>query len=280
MDAGQRHTGVHPFCPGRGEYGQWLSVFRSRAASSAAGRPLTAEHALGKWFRSSAGLAAPARVTKYRDDALTHEKYKPSFSEKLRVACLTCNTGWMHDLEEAVLPSVAEMVWGRPVMLLTAIQRLMATWFVKTCCACEYIDVEPGRHIPRAHYEQIHVQRTSPPDWCQVWLGTARLPPAEFGVRLTQWACEAVTLPGVDGTQDSGWLGTLRVGPIVLQALGCATRPTRMNRLDLRGGMIQIWPPAQHAVSFPRRQHVTFEQILPPSPPERPIHLALMDRPG
>ena len=42
--------------------------------------------------------------------ALTQERYKPSFSEKLRVACLTCNTGWMHDLEEAVLPSVAEMV--------------------------------------------------------------------------------------------------------------------------------------------------------------------------
>ena len=52
----------------------------------------------------------------------------------------------MHDLEEAVLPSVAEMVRGRPVMLLTAAQRLVATWFVKTCCVCEYIDVEPGRH--------------------------------------------------------------------------------------------------------------------------------------
>jgi len=78
------------------------------------GRPLTAEHALGKWFRTTAGLAAPARVTNYRDDALTHEKYKPSFSEKLRVACLTCNTDWMNDLEEAVLPSVTEMVRGRP----------------------------------------------------------------------------------------------------------------------------------------------------------------------
>jgi hypothetical protein len=51
-------------------------------------------------------------VTKYRDDALTHEKYKPSFSEKLRVACLSRNTGWMHDLEEAVLTGVTEMVWG------------------------------------------------------------------------------------------------------------------------------------------------------------------------
>src|ERR1022692_18328 len=46
------------------------------------GRPLTAEHALGKWFRTSAGLAAPARVTKYRDDALTHEKYKPSIQRE------------------------------------------------------------------------------------------------------------------------------------------------------------------------------------------------------
>jgi hypothetical protein len=46
------------------------------------GRPLTAEHALGKWFRTSAGLAAPARVTKYRDDAVIHEKFRPSFSER------------------------------------------------------------------------------------------------------------------------------------------------------------------------------------------------------
>jgi hypothetical protein len=178
-----------------------------------------------------------------------------------------------------VLPSLSEMVWGRPRMLGTATQRLLATWFVKTCCVCEYVDIEPGRHIPRVHYEQLRARRTSPPDWCQVWLGTARLPPVDFGLRLTQWRCEAVTLPGTDTTREMGWIGTLRIGPIVLQAFGCATGATRMSRADLRGGLIRIWPATQHAVSFPRLPQVTVEQILPPTPPGRSLHPALMDRP-
>jgi hypothetical protein len=239
------------------------------------GRPLTAEHALGQWFRTSAGLAAPARVTKYRDNAVTHEKYKPSFSEKLRVACRACNTGWMHDLEDAVLPYLSQMVWGRQRILVGAEQRQLAAWFVKTCCVCEYVDLQPGHHIPRSHYEQLQARRTSPPDWCQVWLGTARLPSVDFGVRLTQWRYEAVSHPG---TRDSGWIGTLRIGPVVLQALGCATRPTHMNRDDLRGGLIQIWPVTQHIIGFPGRPYVNFEQILPSASPDRPLHPALLDR--
>jgi hypothetical protein len=42
-----------------------------------------------------------------------------------------------------------------------------------------------------------------------------------------------------------------------------------MTRDDLWGGLTQIWPVTQHAVSFPRRAHVRFEQIPPPPSPDR-----------
>ncbi len=230
-------------------------------------RPLTAEHVLAKWFTTSAGLGAPSRTRLFRDHELVHSGEQPSFSKKLRVVCKPCNEGWMKSLEDAVLPSLSEMVWGRSALLLTATQRLLATWFVKTCCVAEHLDITPGGHIPRVHYEQLYARQTLPPDWSQIWLGTSQVPKIGFGLQLTKWWCDrsAFKTGRSLGGIELGWTSTMRIGPVVLQASGCPTGELDLPRPEARGGLVQIWPVRRHVVSFPRAPYITMEQIKPPA---------------
>jgi len=122
----------------------------------------------------------------------------------------------MHDLEDAVLPSLSQMFWGTSTCSLDA--------------------------IPRVHYEQMHARRTSRPGLVPGLAGHCPLPSVDFGVRLTQWRCEAVSHPGPGGTRDTGWIGGLRIGSVVLRHLACVTRPTHMNRDYLWGGLFRSGP--------------------------------------
>ncbi len=114
------------------------------------GRPLSGEHGLSAWFRTFAHLDGEGRVVVARDDQVVHEKKAPLFSQKFRVACVPCNTGWMHDLEEAVKHDVSNIIWGHPTLLVGRTQRLLATWLVKTCCVLEYADLARVSGISRS----------------------------------------------------------------------------------------------------------------------------------
>ncbi len=229
------------------------------------GRPLSGEHGLPEWLRTLAGFDFPARVVVSRDDQVVHEKDAPAFSQKFRVPCVPCNTGWMHDLEEAVKADVSEMVWGRSRVLTSRTQRFLATWLVKTCCVLQYVDIEPGENIPRAHYEQLYERRTHPPDWCQVWLGRAQMPSAADRPHISEHRCERINIE--TGTaqerQQEWWFGTLRVGVLMLQVRGCATSDKTLVRPYLGNRVVQIWPVMQHAVRFPSSGTVTFQDMLP-----------------
>ena len=199
-----------------------------------------------------------------RDDQVVHEKKAPLFSQKFRVACVPCNTGWMHDLEEAVKHDVSNMVWGHPTLLVGRTQRLLATWLVKTCCVLEYADLEPGGNIRRAHYEQLYELRTKPPDGCQVWLGYARVPTVKGEPHISGWGCSRIQIPATElGDAEQWWFGTLRVGPLVLQALGAPAGNPSLDRPHLRSRITQIWPVQRQMVRFPQGPRVTFEEMLP-----------------
>jgi hypothetical protein len=217
------------------------------------------------WFRTLAGFDFPARVVVSRDDEVVHEKDAPAFSQKFRVPCEPCNTGWMHDLEEAVKTDVSEMVWGRPRLLTSRTQRFLATWLVKTACVLQYVDIEPGENVPRAHYAQLYERRAYPPDWCQVWLGRTKVPPVKEKPHISEWRCERlnVELSAPRGGKQEWWFGTLRVGVLMLQVRGCITSDKPLVRPYLGSRVVQIWPVTQHVVRFPPSGTVTFQEMLP-----------------
>ena len=229
-------------------------------------RPLSGEHGLSNWFRTLAHLDFPGRIESVRDGVI-HEKQAPTFSQKFRVVCEPCNTRWMHDLEERVKTPLSEMVWGRTRILPSATHRLLATWLVKTCCVMEYSHPVHGENIPQDHYQQLYELKVRPPDWCQVWLATAKITPAnQDEACIAEWKCERIPIPSnqITGPDQHWWFGTLRVGAVLLQVFGSQldSQP-KLDRPHLKGRISQLWPITRHLVTFPAGPPVTVEEILP-----------------
>ncbi len=239
-------------------------------------KPLTEEHVLPQWLRTFAGLDYPdSRIERKRDDEVTHENLAPAFTQRFRVVCKSCNTGWMHQLEDAVMADLSLMVHGTPATLTTQTARYIATWLVKTMCVFEYADLVTGENIPGAHYDQLFERKTRPPDWCQVWLASANVPRIGQEIHLVEKNCERINLTGnsVLGEAQDWWFGTLRIGAVLLQVLGSrGEHPVLMDRQQFLGTRAaQIWPrqPRQLLVNFPPGRPVSFEEM-------RPIHIEQM----
>jgi hypothetical protein len=231
------------------------------------GRPLTGEHALPRWLRTLAGLDYPdGRIELKRDDQVTHERIAPAFSHKLRVACEACNTGWMHDLEEAVKTDLAAMVHGKPTILTSQTARYIATWLVKTFCVFEYADLVTGENIPREHYDQIFERKTRPPDWCQAWIASASVPRTDQGPHLVEKCCERINVRAnaVTGEEQYWWFGTIRIGAVMLQVVGSrGDRPVHLDRKYLGDRVVQLWPQERLLVRFPPGRPVSFDEMRP-----------------
>lgn len=228
------------------------------------GRPLTGEHALPGWLRTFAGLDYPdGRIELKRDDEVTHEKIAPAFTHKLRVACKSCNTGWMHDLEEAVKTDLTAMVHDKPTTLTSLTARYLATWLVKTFCVLEYADLVPGENIPREHYDQLFERKTRPPDWCQAWVARASVPRTDH---IVEKSCERISVHANTATGEGQywWFGTLRIGPVMMQVVGSRGEyPVFLDREYLGDRVAQLWPKQRLLVRFPPGRPLTFDEMRP-----------------
>jgi hypothetical protein len=231
------------------------------------GRPLTGEHVLPQWLRTFAGLDYPdGRIELKRDDEVTHEKSAPAFSQKLRVACKSCNTGWMHDLEEEVKTDLAKMVQGGQTLLTSQTARYIATWLVKTFCVFEYADLVTGENIPREHYDQLFERKTSPPDWCQAWIASTSVRPADREIHLVEKCCERINVRAnaVTGEEQYWWFGTIRIGAVMLQVVGSrGDHPVHLDRKYLADQVVQLWP----------KERLVVPHVHQPAVRDLPVHL-------
>jgi len=231
------------------------------------GRPLTAEHGLPEWLRTFAGLDYPdGRIELKRDDEVTHQKSAPAFSQKFRVVCEDCNTGWMHHLEEAVKTDLAAMVHGKPTTLTSQTARYLTTWLVKIFCVLEYADLVTGENIPREHYDQLFERKVRPPDWCQAWIASAPVPRTHEETHVVEKCCERINVHAnaVTGGEQYWWFGTIRIGAAMLQVVGSrGDHPLHLNRKYLGNRVAQLWPKERLLVSFPPGRPVSFDEMRP-----------------
>jgi hypothetical protein len=230
------------------------------------GRPLTGEHALPHWLSTFAGLDyAEGRIELKRDEEVTHEKCAPAFSQKLRVACEGCNTGWMHRLEEAVKTDLAAIVHGKPTIVTSQTARYIATWLVKTFCVLEYADLVTGKNIPREHYDQIFKRKTRPPDWCQAWIASASVSRTGQESHLVEKCCERIYVQAnVTGHEEYWWFGTIRINAVILQVVGSrGARRVHLDRKYLADRVARLWPQDRLLVRFPPGRPVRFDEMRP-----------------
>jgi len=90
------------------------------------------EHVYPKWLRS---LQAPYDGVISVVETPQGNQVRPTqvpFGITVNTVCRDCNTGWMHDLEEATRPLLTRMIRGQLCELTLTDQHLLAQWVYKT----------------------------------------------------------------------------------------------------------------------------------------------------
>ena len=117
------------------------------------------EHVVGEWV----GKLFPEEqqstygIMRANGDIISFQR-KP-FDLKVKVVCVNCNTGWMSDLETAVMSRLGPMIQSaRATRLTPCFQSTLATWAVKTALMMEYLHPAP-RVIPDTEYAALYAQQ-------------------------------------------------------------------------------------------------------------------------
>jgi hypothetical protein len=123
-------------------------------------RRLTDEHVFGNWvsklFESQARAEGFNGKAQIFDAAGNLKEFAAiPFQQVVKIPCEACNTGWMHDLEEAVIPFLTPMILGKRMRLRPARQKLLATWCVKTALVMDHLHPR-SRIVPDRHYHELY----------------------------------------------------------------------------------------------------------------------------
>lgn len=216
------------------------------------GRERSKEHAAPKWCRElvpDLGPAQHTQVVKTVDGITTEDRgIRNPFTTTINDVCEPCNTGWMHELEEASKGLLTHFIRGDSRNMAVFRQVLAATWASKTIMVWESVSPE-NRAIPLDELRRLY--------------GTQRP-----GARLQVWTCHfAGTEPhsfrhtagravsqGTDLPDDAkGYLAALSVGQLGMVVHGHNMPiPAQLTfPPQLQPCLVQIWPPVQEVVRWP-----------------------------
>ena len=208
---------------------------------------LTREHLWPEWLgklRSNPGDPLEAVVT---DHDIGNRRWPmTSLDMKVRMVCVTCNSGWMSVMEGAAKPLVTKMLTGATTELLVHDQLVLARWAVLKAIIFEARRADPV-HTPGSRRQ----------------LRNTRLPPPTSRVRATAYGGHD-TLAYLYGTSVVArwsdhsivrvYCSTFVIGSLVLQVSG-APIPDDGTLQSLRvpddvyielfpsSGRSAIWPP-------------------------------------
>jgi len=120
---------------------------------------LTDEHVFGNWVSKLFESQAPpedfgGKVQIFDAVGNLREFAAIPFQQVVKIPCEACNTGWMHLLEDSVIPFMTPMILGDQVRLRPPRQKLLATWCVKTALVMDHLHPR-DRVVPDAHYHEL-----------------------------------------------------------------------------------------------------------------------------
>lgn len=212
---------------------------------------VTQEHVLPQWVKRVIGPTATSRSSvsdkhgKNGETVFRTVRFAQGslFSKRPRIACRTCNGGWMAEMEGRTKPILLPLVTStQPSDLLLADVTQLAAWAAKTAINFEYVDhptivsVEQGRRTEM-------MSTLLPPGGTSVWLGRT-MGRVEVWAARSSWDMQTGPLDP-DAPIDSGkrnaqivGLGLGHVFILVLMSavdLGAAARATHP-------GLTRIWP--------------------------------------
>jgi hypothetical protein len=135
---------------------------------------LSGEHVYANWLREF----LPRRV-KYTShwvsqdggDVKRGKLSRPGdpFSQRLRIVCKNCNSGWMSQLQTASKPFLVPLLQGEWPALDAPAQLAVARWITMTSMVIEFAD-PPTAEVPWTHRADFSETRSIQPNW-HVWIG-------------------------------------------------------------------------------------------------------------
>lgn len=193
---------------------------------------ITREHVLPSWLQTKATFrfGGGTEIWRVSGVKLTSVQNPPLFNRRPYIACLDCNTGWMHDLEERAHPILLPMLDGFDRALGFQQQATVATWAAKTCFALHHARHEFISTVPKAHLRAlVSAQDMVPPKDVEIFLAVDRLNrfSAETGDHMVAFSSRNPTVKskGVPVHGASIYILTLRIHCFVCQVIGQAGIP-------------------------------------------------------
>jgi hypothetical protein len=219
-----------------------------------AGR-LTEEHIFGDWLRKLG----------YDGDGVREIGDPPiiqrggAFSKKLKIACASCNNGWMSKLENDAKPLLVALfnAGGRSVPLEAAAQRTLARWAFKTAVVGAYADKTQVDPFPQDHRREFY-EKDEPPQQVQVRIGAATIPTilskGEYvGGYLFEPSLATVTLGG-ESTSFPFYRVQFRLLTVAFDIIGWVTADVTLEggpNKKLRPALLQLWPTQHPTIWWP-----------------------------
>jgi hypothetical protein len=146
---------------------------------------LTNEHVFGDWiskfFTEQLGVEIAGASELVNSDGTTKKFPMTPFQQKVKIACNSCNAGWMSKLETSVMDDLKIMIPGQPKMLRSAARQRLAFWCAKTALVLDHLHPQE-RIIPDALYHDLYSLKSALPS--QVVLLAFRSVPKELSGEL------------------------------------------------------------------------------------------------
>jgi hypothetical protein len=245
----------------------------TRCIFCGASSSLTKEHVFSRWTHKYMAPRKPGRAisrvgTAYKDRDELHDARLRGQVRDWQIKCvcggnhLTCNNGWMRDIEDQAKPILKKLIQGNQIDLNPREQRLIATWAVLKSMVSEYHHTShvstywtqrrlmKNRKIPPAkdwtvwigHFERTH--------WRPEWLSFPFFVPskaveARRGIRVPTYYNASCT--------------TQVIGKLFIQVIHfpvpfiTAEYITRRIFPSTHGTIFGIWPDQLPVISWPQK---------------------------
>jgi len=208
-------------------------------------KKITNEHIFAEWIGAVVGAGRAGvivRNTFNLDETIRPAWHTQNLDLRVRMACESCNTGWMSNLETEVRPIMMPMIRGNAKVPLTLRgQRAVATWAVKTAMVAEFLQKPPTRYFTQAE-RRFLVDEVVPSRnlGAFVWIG--RYASKDNGLHGL-----ATTMTQADRVSRAH-LSMFALGQFAIQVLVERGAVGQRERLAVRPGpwdqlLSQIWPP-------------------------------------
>jgi hypothetical protein len=208
--------------------------------------PVEAEHVWPQWIAKylPREKADHFRVQESAEGREVQPRgFRFPFTTEANCVCHTCNTGWMHELENSAEAEIAAMIQGKPQRLHEWRQSIAASWAFKTAMMLEQSEPPAARTIPLAIYPMFR-RFLRPTTMTQVWMAHyVGENPHPFGHGLLRAQVIGPTGP-VEPDDAEPYALVLGAGQLAFWIVGHLVQGAALHapNSEVTGRIVQIWP--------------------------------------